>query len=211
MPKATKDEIEIIKQYIKNSNEKFLILEQFVEMVLDENKKHNLIGNNTENNIWTRHVIDSLQLVDFIQNEQTIIDLGSGAGFPAIVLNIATNKQTILIEKSPVKAKFLQNVISTLKLNAEVKNEVLTKKNFKNFAIKNSVIVSRAFKSIQEILDLLSNDKNVNKIVLLKGKTWQEEIKKVNNNILNNWNYSVKQSILGEGVILEFKRKESTD
>ena len=211
MPKATKDEIEIIKQYIKNSNEKFLILEQFVEMVLDENKKHNLIGNNTENNIWTRHVIDSLQLVDFIQNEQTIIDLGSGAGFPAIVLNITTNKQTILIEKSPVKAKFLQNVISTLKLNAEVKNEVLTKKNFKNFAIKNSVIVSRAFKSIQEILDLLSNDKNVNKIVLLKGKTWQEEIKKVNNNILNNWNYSVKQSILGEGVILEFKRKESTD
>ena len=211
MPKATKDEIEIIKQYIKNSNEKFLILEQFVEMVLDENKKHNLIGNNTIDNIWTRHVIDSLQLVDYIQNKQTIIDLGSGAGFPAIVLNIATNKQTILIEKSPVKAKFLQNVISTLKLNAEVKNEVLTKKNFKNFAIKNSVIVSRAFKSIQEILDLLSNDKNVNKIVLLKGKTWQEEIKKVNTNILNNWNYSVKQSILGEGVILEFKRKESTD
>ena len=211
MPKATKDEIEIIKQYIKNSNEKFLILQHFVEMVLDENKKHNLIGNNTIDNIWTRHVIDSLQLVDYIQNKQTIIDLGSGAGFPAIVLNIATNKQTILIEKSPVKAKFLQNVISTLKLNAEVKNEILTKKNFKNFAIKNSVIVSRAFKSIQEILDLLSNDKNVNKIVLLKGKTWQEEIKKVNTNILNNWNYSVKQSILGEGVILEFKRKESTD
>ena len=211
MPKATKDEIEVIKQYIKNSNEKFLILEQFVKMVLNENKKHNLIGNNTEHNIWTRHVIDSLQLVDYIQNEQTIIDLGSGAGFPAIVLNIATNKRTILIEKSPVKAKFLQNVISTLKLNAEVKNEVLTKKNFKNFAIKNSVIVSRAFKSIQEILDLLSNDKNVDKVVLLKGKTWQEEIKKVNNNILNNWNYSVKQSILGEGVILEFNRKDSTD
>ena len=210
MPKATKDEIEVIKQYIKNDNEKFLILEQFVKMVLNENKKHNLIGNNTENNIWTRHVIDSLQLVDFIQNEETIIDLGSGAGFPAIVLNIATNKQTILIEKSPVKAKFLQNVINTLKLNAEVKNEVLTKKNFKNFAIKNSVVVSRAFKSIQEILDLLSNDKNVDKVVLLKGKTWQEEIKKVNNNILNNWNYSVKQSILGEGVILEFKRKDST-
>ena len=211
MPKATKDEIEIIKQYIKNSNEKFLILEHFVEMVLDENRKHNLIGNNTIDNIWTRHVIDSLQLVDFIQNAETIIDLGSGAGFPAIVLNIATNKQTILIEKSPVKAKFLQNVINTLKLNAEVKNKILTKKNFKNFAIKNSVVVSRAFKSIQEILDFISNNKNVNKIVLLKGKTWQEEIKKVNNNILNNWNYSVKQSILGEGVILEFKRKESTD
>ena len=210
MPKATKDEIEIIKQYIKNSNEKFLILQHFVEMVLDENKKHNLIGNNTIDNIWTRHVIDSLQLVDFIQNAETIIDLGSGAGFPAIVLNIATNKQTILIEKSPVKAKFLQNVINTLKLNAEVKNKILTKKNFKNFAIKNSVVVSRAFKSIQEILDFISNNKNVNKIVLLKGKTWQEEIKKVNNN-LNNWNYSVKQSILGEGVILEFKRKESTD
>ena len=47
MPKATKDEIEIIKQYIKNSNEKFLILEHFVEMVLNENRKHNLIGNNT--------------------------------------------------------------------------------------------------------------------------------------------------------------------
>ena len=211
MPKATKDEIEIIKQYIKNSNEKFLILEHFVEMVLDENRKHNLIGNNTIDNIWTRHVIDSLQLVDYIQNEEIIIDLGSGAGFPAIVLNIATNKQTILIEKSPVKAKFLQNVINTLKLNAEVKNKILTKKNFKNFAIKNSVVVSRAFKSIQEILDFISNNKNVNKIVLLKGKTWQEEIKKVNNNILNNWNYSVKQSILGEGVILEFKRKESTD
>ena len=66
-----------------------------------------------------------------------------------------------------------------------------------NFAIKNSVVVSRAFKSIQEILDFISNDKNVNKVVLLKGKTWQEEIKTAKSNILNNWNYSVKQSILG--------------
>ena len=205
------DEIEIIKQYIVDDFDvKYLKLKQYVEMVLDENKNHNLIGKNTVNNIWSRHVIDSLQLVDFIENEDLIIDLGSGSGFPAIVLAIATNKKVVLIEKSSVKAEFLQNVANVLKLNAEVKNETLTTQNFANFLSGNCVITSRAFKSVNEILWLINCNKNVSKIILLKGKTWDEEIKKAKKNIQDKWDYDVKKSILGEGVVLELNRKNYT-
>ena len=147
--------------------------------------------------------------MNFIENEGLIVDLGSGAGFPAIVLAIATNKKVVLIEKSSVKANFLQNVINTLKINAEVKNEILTKQNFADFVIGNCVITSRAFKSVDEILELFCHTKNVSKIILLKGKTWDEEIKQAKKNIYNKWNYDVKGSILGEGVVLELKRTKT--
>lgn len=211
----SQDEITKIKEYLNDSYEsKFLKLRQYVNIVLNENKKHNLIGSNTAQNIWLRHVIDSLQLLPYFteylcKNKKidNIIDLGSGAGFPGIVLSIAIKKQTFLIEKSPVKTKFLENVISELNINAKVINKTITTQNSSILLPKNSIITSRAFKSIAEILDIVDKNNDIKKIFLLKGIKWKEEIEKVEKSIINKWDVDVKNSITGEGVVLLMTKK----
>ena len=86
----------------------------------------NLIGKSTLGQIWIRHFLDSFQVIDFIDiNEEMITDLGSGAGFPGIVLAIAAQERKIpikfnLIEKSKKKTIFLEAVIKKLNLKANV-------------------------------------------------------------------------------------------
>ena len=211
----SQDEITKIKEYLNDSYEsKFLKLRQYVNIVLNENKKHNLIGSNTAQNIWLRHVIDSLQLLPYFKEYlcknkkiDNIIDLGSGAGFPGIILSIAIEKQTFLIEKSPVKTKFLENVISELNINAKVINKTITTQNSSILLPKNSIITSRAFKSIAEILDIVDKNNDIKKIFLLKGIKWKEEIEKVEKSIINKWDIDVKNSITGEGVVLLMTKK----
>lgn len=179
-------------------------LGQYVEMVLTENQKHNLIGSSTVNNIWSRHIIDSLQLFPYLQNTKNVVDLGSGAGFPAIIIAICIDAPVVLIEKSPVKAKFLQTVVNDLRLtNVAVRNVSLNTDNCIDLISNNAVITSRAFKSVKEILRLLHNVYYVNKILLLKGQFWKQEIDDTERTIMQKWRYQAHNSVLKSGVVLE--------
>ena len=207
----TENEITIINQLLSNlsnSDKQQIInkLQIFIHLVMSENQKHNLIGKSTIETIWTRHIIDSLQLIKYC-NEcvcHNIVDLGSGAGFPAIVLAITMKKNIIMVEKSPVKANFLNSVITNLQLdNAKVLNEVVNKQNIKNLLPENTYITSRAFKSLGEILELVNNNKNVKKIVLLKGKNFQQEIDKIPNYVAQKYQTNTHKSINQDGVIVE--------
>ena len=214
MIKPTQEELKIIVNLIKKQNvdcvDNFVEnLQKYVNLVLEENQNHNLIGENTIQNIWSRHIIDSLQLVQYFNKEdqnKQIVDLGSGAGFPAIPLCLALQNQTIMVEKSQVKANFLQKVITELKLNQilSVSNLIITKQNNKEIFNKPTIITSRAFKPLKEILYLIGDNKNIEKIVLLKGKTWQNEIYEAKNEIKKNyWKINNYQSIVSkEGVVL---------
>ena len=110
------------------SRETITSLKKYEDILTKANKNLNLIGNSTINDIWTRHFLDSVQVIDFIdKNDKTLMDLGSGAGFPGLVLAIASKDRKIplkikLIEKSPKKAKFLKKLIDELQLDAEVIN-----------------------------------------------------------------------------------------
>ena len=89
------------------------------------NKKYNLISKSSQNDIWTRHILDSAQLVKFIgfDDDSSLSDLGSGGGFPGIIISIFNKNPRFhvkLHEKSPVKAKFLEDVIKLVGLNAKV-------------------------------------------------------------------------------------------
>lgn len=210
MIEPTQNEISIIKQLLPDDKDlelKLQKLQEYVELVLQENNKHNIIGRSTVKNIWIRHVIDSLQLSLYINsNDINVVDFGSGAGFPAIILSIVTKNHFFLIEKSPVKAKFLSNVINTLGLNnARVINSFITNNNL-TFLPKNSIIIARAFKSISEILNIVASTE-LNKIILLKGKKWKEEIDKVPKNILKKWHFEAKNSVFNESVILIINRQ----
>ena len=87
-------------------------------MLIKRNKSLNLIAKSTEQNIWIRHFLDSFQVIDFVdENQKTLVDLGSGAGFPGLVLSIAAKEKKIplrikLIEKSKRKTIFIKEIIT---------------------------------------------------------------------------------------------------
>lgn len=207
----TENEITIINQLLSNfsNSDKQQIInkfQMFINFVISENQKHNLIGKSTIEKIWTRHIIDSLQLIKYCNDDicQNIVDLGSGAGFPAIVLAITMKKNIIMVEKSPVKANFLNSVITNLQLNnAKVLNKVINKQNIKNLLPENTYITSRAFKSLGEILELINSNGNVKKLVLLKGQNFQQEIDKIPNYVAQKYQISTHKSINQDGVVVE--------
>lgn len=102
------------------SRETTTLLEKFVELVRIGTGEQNLIAASTVDGIWQRHVLDSLQLVAFGQSSGTWLDIGSGAGFPGIVITIATSQMVVLVEPRGKRALFLQHVVATLGLNATV-------------------------------------------------------------------------------------------
>ena len=155
--------INILKKDLNFTDQSIEKLKEFTKLVLKENKNHNLISKSTENHIWLRHVLDSAQLVKFIDFScNSLADLGSGAGFPGLVVEIFNKNKAFhvkLFEKSPVKRQFLLRVIKELGLNAEVLGDVRDEK------LDQIIQVSR------EIAQ------KPHKLMILKGQNAQEEIK----------------------------------
>ena len=132
-------QIDTFSRITQVSRETITSLKKYEDILINANKSLNLIGKSTINNIWTRHFLDSVQVIDFIdKNDRTLIDLGSGAGFPGIVLAIALKDRKIpvkikLIEKSPKKVKFLKSLVDEFNLNVDVMNKNILKEQIKFF------------------------------------------------------------------------------
>jgi len=173
---------------------KIIKLDNFVKKLLIYNKKHNLISRNTEKDIWDRHILDSAQLIKFIdtKNCSGIADLGTGGGFPGIILAIYFqnfNFHVKLYEKSPVKSSFLTDISNILGLNCKIiRNDINSVK------IDSNYIVCRAFRKLSYILNI-SREKCVknHKIIILKGKNAQDEIN--NTSQMKNYKYRLENSI----------------
>ena len=169
------------------SRETFHELDEFKEMILDENKKINLISQHTEELARDRHIIDCAQIIDLIdENHLSCTDLGSGSGLPGLVLAIIKKKQKskmkfFLYEKSFKKSNFLKKVINKFELNAEVINKNI----FDQKKLNSDLIVARAFKPLPVILDLVTNNfDDFKDIILFLGKSGKSSIEQS----LNKWN-----------------------
>ena len=148
-------------------------------LLLENNRKLNLISKSTENIIKTRHILDSIQVIDFInKNSKICADLGTGAGFPGIVLSLMFREKKYpiridLYEKSPKKCQFLSKVVKELNLNALV----LEKNVFEQKNLEAGTIVARAFKPIQSIFEIVTkNFKNFKNIILFLGKNGKQTL-----------------------------------
>jgi 16S rRNA (guanine527-N7)-methyltransferase len=106
------------------SRETLARLDRFVELLLDTQSHTNLIGPATIPQLWTRHIADSLQLLDLAPEAKVWLDLGSGPGFPGLVIACALTDQpgaaVHLVESVGKKAAFLQRAVETLALPATV-------------------------------------------------------------------------------------------
>ena len=169
--------INILKKRLNFSDHSIEKLKKFTNLVLMENQNYNLIAKSTENQIWHRHILDSAQLVKFIDfNVNSLADLGTGAGFPGLVVEIFNKNKAFhvkLYEKSPVKRRFLMSVIKELSLNAEVLGDV------RDEVIDSEIIICRAFKKLDQIIQVSREiAKKPHNLIILKGQNAQEEINK---------------------------------
>ena len=188
-------QIDTFSRFTQVSRETITSLKKYEDILIKANKKVNLIGSSTIKSIWTRHFLDSVQVIDFIdENDKTLVDLGSGAGFPGLVLAIAFKDRKIplkikLIEKSPKKAKFLRDLINNLHLDVEVINQNLLEDPKK---LLEDVFVARAFKPLKIILQLIHNKaENWKKIFIFLGKTGKSELLQAS----KTWDIEYKQRI----------------
>jgi 16S rRNA (guanine527-N7)-methyltransferase len=171
-------DVEFFIKKFNVSRETIEKLNKYRDFLVSSNKLLNLIGKTTENHIFSRHFTDSAQIYDLIEDKSEIIDLGSGAGFPGVILKILMDYNKIdgnitLIEKSPKKCKFLKDLTDKLDLTIKIVN--LKIENFNLSKI--STIVSRAFKNTVDTIDILfKNNDKIEVIILHKGKTYQQEL-----------------------------------
>ena len=174
-------DIEFFIKKFNVSRETIEKLNIYNDFLLENNKLLNLIGKTTENNVFSRHFIDSAQIYDLIDDKSEIIDIGSGAGFPGVIIKILMDSKKIegnvvLLDKSPKKCKFLDDLSKKLGLKVEIKNVRLEHYKFD----KISTIISRAFKKAIETIDILfKNNDKIRSIILMKGKTYQHELEDV--------------------------------
>ena len=202
-------QIATFSRFTQVSRETITSLKKYEDTLIKANKTLNLIGNSTIKDIWTRHFLDSVQVIDFIdKNNKTLVDLGSGAGFPGLVLAIALKDRKIplkikLIEKSPKKVKFLKNLINELQLNVEVINQNILEEPIKFF---DDVFIARAFKPLKIILQLIHNKaKNWKKIFIFLGKTGKNELLQAS----KSWDIEYKQRVSvtsNDSTVIEINR-----
>ena len=174
------EQVDTFSRFTQVSRETITSLKKYEKCLIESNKTLNLVGKSTINDVWIRHFLDSSQVIDFIdKNSKSVIDLGSGAGFPGLIVAILAKDRKIpikvnLIEKSKKKALFLKRVINELKLDTYVLNLNVFELTDK---IQTDLIIARAFKPLKTILRLLDQKvENWKKIFLFLGKTGQNEL-----------------------------------
>ena len=125
-------------------------IEIFISEALKFNKHHNIFVRNSKEEIFEKDVFDCLPAINMIKDKQKVLDLGSGGGFPGILIGILKNHTKVfLLEKNQKKISFLNKIIFQLNLtNTETINTSLVEKNnLQNF----DVITARAFSSINNV------------------------------------------------------------
>lgn len=154
----------------------------YIEMLLKWQKSINLISSNTVSNLWNRHFENSLLLRPFLENKKNIIDVGSGAGFPAMVLAISGIKNITMIESDERKCVFLNQIKNTYNLDVNIVND-----RVENISIlKADIVIGRAFANILTFIKLTSNIINKDtEFYLLKGVNVKNEI----NNAIKFYNF----------------------
>jgi 16S rRNA (guanine527-N7)-methyltransferase len=190
---------EILQKYplLKDQNiprETFIDFESFISMLQKRNEEINIISKETSKNevIRVRHIVDSTQVIEFIDlNSNIITDIGSGGGMPGIIIsimlkNLKKTTKTYLYEKSYHKSAFLRKVSRDLELNTEVIQQNI----FEAENLESGTIMARAFKPLPIVIDLVSKNFNSYKnLILFMGKNGEKILEET----LKNWDFDFEK------------------
>ena len=167
----TKDEI--IKKFNINSSQEKL-LNTYIFNLKKYNKHTNLVGNSTLEDPWKRHVLDCLQILPTLNNyNHSILDMGTGAGFPGLILSIMGCKNVTLVDSNNKKIKFVENLSKKLNLSYKTSHERIENLNNKKY----DFVVSRALANLNKLFFYSQNlVKDNTVLIFLKGKNVKNEI-----------------------------------
>ena len=186
----------ILAKNLNFNDKKLELIDLFVHEVLTYNKKYNLISKNSEKDIWKRHVLDSAQLVKYIdhKNFKSLADLGTGGGFPGIILSIFYSDiltfHVKLYEKSKVKVNFIKTIISKLSL----KNVHIYENDYQSHILDADYLICRAFKKLPEIMRISRETlKKPHKLIVMLGKSAQDQLNKASKHSI--YKYKLVSSI----------------
>lgn len=155
------------------SRETIAKLEVYVSLLTQWNKRINLISHKDAEQIWSRHIQDSLQLTNLISSARSIIDLGSGGGFPGLVLAIVTDIPTTLVESDTRKAIFLREVIRQTQCNCKVLSQRIETIDVPAA----DIITARALAPLSKLLSFSAPLLQANgSCLFLKGRQVDQEI-----------------------------------
>lgn len=190
--------------------QEYLKLQNFVALLAEWNEKMNLVSKNSFADVWVRHVLDSAQLITYLpKNLKHLVDIGSGAGFPAIVLAILVERKMpeaklTLVESITKKTVYLNDVVQKLGLkNVKIINGRVESLD-KNAVFKGvDVITARAVAQLDVLCSYAKHIGNANtKLLLLKGQKWAEE----DTLAQNHWQYDLTiypNKYCLDGVVME--------
>ncbi len=194
MTNANKQQLyNYLNQHFNVSRETYKKLQEFSFLLEENNNSYNLIGKNTVNNMWERHIIDSIQLLPLIEKNKLIIDFGSGAGIPGLILSIC-GVDVVSVESIAKKIAFQDKVKNKLGLNIRLINDRVENIKIK----KNIIVIARAVAPLEKLFQLSDHLLlEGNKALFMKGKNYKEEINKAE----KKWKFKFK----------EYKSKTSED
>lgn len=179
----------ILRDQFDVSRETLAKIEHYIEMLKSEMRHQNLISASSLDDIWSRHILDSAQLLSptlfptekakglqFSATGKSWLDMGSGAGFPGIIISILSDWNVTLLESRARRIEFLQSVVDALDLDASV----AAAKAESYDGAKFSVISARAFAPLPKLLRLAAPFSSRKTLYLLpKGRNAQKELLEV--------------------------------
>ena len=196
------DKNSVIKKYNLKSKQVDLI-DRYINKLKKSNQIHNLVGPSTIDVAWDRHINDSLQLSDFILKRNTsIIDLGTGAGLPGLILHIFGYKNILLIDSKMKKINFIKEF--AYENNFEIKTICTRVEKIKNQ--KFDLIVCRAFAPLIKLLDYsrFFTKKNTS-LLFLKGRSVKKEIEDAKKSFSFEYDLYPSKSE-GDGFVLKINK-----
>ena len=167
-----------LKDELDVSRETFERLDSFVAFLREENERQNLVSRGTMDSIWTRHIVDSAQLIRFAPHAATWLDLGTGAGFPGLVIAALHPARVTMVEERRMRGDFLRRASELPGI--EGKSEVVPSKVERLEAGPFEAISARAFAPLGKLLDLGAQFATPEtRWVLPKGRNAKSELEAV--------------------------------
>ncbi len=169
----------------------------FHDFLTNYQKKTNMIGRGSINHIWIRHFADSAKLLEILLNNykksdlgaKNICDVGSGAGFPGMVLailmqEIKCHPKITLVESNSKKCEYLDELRDLLRLKLVILND-----RAETIEKRFDIITARAVAPLKKLLPIVFKIKKKESLFfLLKGKNWYKELKEIK----NDWKFNIK-------------------
>jgi len=196
--------LKTLNSFFEISSKQKILLKKYVSLIKKNQKKINLVGKSTLNQIWVRHIMDSMQIMMYLpieKKDKFLLDVGTGAGFPGVVLFIMGRKNVLLCDKSSKKNFFLKNMLRECSLDIQIFNNRI-EDCFKDNV---EIIVSRAFASLKKLIGSIYHLISLETILVIhKGKKYKQEIEEAKQFFC--FKFKKFQSITSqEGVILKIE------